>query len=88
MAYESSKASHSAGRHSKGAGLAHLSQLKRIKNLDLSNTQITDADLAHLANLTNLEELQLVCTPVSNAGLAHLAKLTKLKVLRAFAPRE
>ena len=35
-------------------GLAHLKGLTNLTNLDLSDTQVTDAGLAHLKGLTNL----------------------------------
>ena len=49
--------------------------------MELSGSEVTDADLAHLAGLTALETLSLYSTPITGAGLAHLTGLTALKHL-------
>ena len=52
-----------------------------VVGVDLSETQVTDADLKGLAALTNLTDLHLGHTKITNAGLKHLAgckELTKL----------
>ena len=64
-----------------GKGLAHLTGLKKLKLLDLSETFVKDQRLEYLAGLTNLEDLNLWHTQVTDAGLVHLAGLKKLKRL-------
>ena len=49
--------------------------------LDLINTQVTDAGLVHLSGLTSLRELYLGDTQITDAGLAHLRGLTSLREL-------
>jgi Leucine-rich repeat (LRR) protein len=53
--------------------------LQNLEELDLSNSQITDAGLAHLKTLTKLEDLDLSATNVTDAGLAYLEGLSALK---------
>ncbi len=65
--------------------LATLKQFTKIAVLDLSGTQITDAELAHLKPLTGLRELQLIHNPLTDAGLVHLNGLTDLETLNLFA---
>lgn len=56
--------------------------LTSLDKLDLSGTQMTDADLARrLEGLTSLRELNLRDTQISDAGLAHLKGLTSLRSL-------
>src|SRR5262245_8932972 len=57
----------------------HLKQLPKLRRLDLSSTQITDAGLAHLKDLKSLEDLVLSVTKITDAGLVHLKGLTNLK---------
>jgi len=54
---------------------------RSVEEIDLRDTQVSDAGLAHLENLTALERLYLSGTQVSDAGLAHLESLTALKEL-------
>jgi Leucine Rich Repeat (LRR) protein len=63
------------------AGLAHLTGLTNLRQLDLRGTHATDAGLAHLKRLTNLSKLDLRGTHVTDAGLAHLKRLTNLSKL-------
>ncbi len=64
------------------AGLVHLKGLTSLRDLQLGNTQITDAaGLAHLKGLTALRQLLLFNTPVTDAGLDHLKDLTSLVLL-------
>lgn len=63
------------------AGIQHLSNLTRLRFLNLMATSITDDGLAHLSKLTNLVELTLSNTSVSDAGLHHLYSLDNLEVL-------
>jgi len=50
-------------------------------SVDLSNTQVTDADLEHLKGVTSIHSLKLSNTQVSDAGLEHLKGLTDLIIL-------
>jgi serine/threonine protein kinase len=53
--------------------------LTKVTFLDLSGTQITDADLKEVAKLENLTYLKLsVCKQITGVGLKELAKLEKL----------
>jgi hypothetical protein len=55
--------------------------LGHLRGLNLSGTQVTDAELADLAELKELKFLWLSNTKVTDAGLAHLAGLTSLRWL-------
>jgi hypothetical protein len=52
-----------------------------VRVVQLTGTQVTDADLAHLHGLTGLQALTLSSTRVTDIGLAHLHGLTGLQVL-------
>jgi serine/threonine protein kinase len=62
-------------------GVAHLRNLRSLKNLWLNGTSVTDASLEHLAGFPTLEALRLRGTRVTDAGLEHLKGLSKLKLL-------
>ena len=53
----------------------------RLEELDLSDTDITDAGLLRLGPLGNLRHLDLGSTPITGPGLAALARCEKLKTL-------
>ena len=57
---------------------AQLRDLVHIRWLELSETQITDAELANVAELTKLTVLHLGSTQITDAGLIHLKRLTHL----------
>ena len=59
----------------------YLTVFERVIEVDLIDTQISDAGLHHLRGLTNLEYLWLFETQVGDAGLMHLRGLTKLGYL-------
>ena len=61
--------------------LKHLSGLKSLINLVLSNTPVTDKGMVHLRPLTNLQTLHLSNTKVSDPGLDDIAQLKNLKIL-------
>jgi hypothetical protein len=64
-------------------GLAHLSGLTDLAELNLSDTPITDAGLAHLAGLKNLKYLEIRNTAVSDRAVARLRHaLPQLNVVR------
>jgi hypothetical protein len=48
--------------------LEHLRGMKRLRELDLSDTQVTDAGLPVLADLPNLETLRLRNTHITDEG--------------------
>ena len=69
------------------AYLAALAQLNpairsKIRQLDLSERNVTDDGLAHIQSLTQLQSLNLSrCRNLTDAGLAHLKPLTQLQSL-------
>ena len=62
-------------------GIRHLSKLKELRGLVLSNTRLTDAGLKHLKPLHNLTGLGLRGNNITNEGLVHLLALSKLRRL-------
>lgn len=60
------------------AGMAVLSKLTNLKQLQLSHTAITDKSLATLISLQELQSLNLAGTAVSKEGLQALSGLKKL----------
>ena len=52
-----------------------------VYEVDLFDTQVTDADIERLAALVELRTLDLGCTQVKGPGLAHLKPLSKLEYL-------
>jgi hypothetical protein len=63
------------------AGLANLTGLRELRDLNLSQASLTDDGLKDLAGFTQLETLWLYGTKVTDAGLVHLRGLTRLKYL-------
>lgn len=63
------------------AGLAHLSQLPRLRNLQLGGCAIGNPGLEAVARLAALEKVGLGGTAVSDAGVAHLARCENLRVV-------
>ncbi len=62
--------------------LAGLKELKQLQNLDLSQTQVTDAGLEDLATIKGLTVLRLSRTKVTAAGVGELQKaLPNCKIL-------
>ena len=65
-----------------------LKQLKRVAEqlvwLNLSNTDIKDADLAYLSNFPHLQKLYLQQTDISDKGLNNLLKLDYLSYLNLY----
>src|SRR5262249_47573992 len=62
-------------------GFGYLKDLTALQGLDLSETDVGDADLVHLKNLTSLRDLDLGDTHVTGAGFHHLSHLKRLRVL-------
>ena len=61
--------------------LEHLEGLAQLRELHLSDTEVTDTGLTHLKGLTQLRMLDLVFTEVTDTGLAHLEGLSQLQSL-------
>jgi endonuclease YncB( thermonuclease family) len=62
------------------AGLAALSPLSALEELDIASCPISDAGLASLKSFPRLKKLSLPENP-SNAGLAHVSHLAELEEL-------
>jgi Leucine-rich repeat (LRR) protein len=62
--------------------LATVGRLVTLKELDLTDTAITDAGLAELTSLTQLEELDLSFTSIGDEGISHIKHLPQLTRLR------
>ena len=63
-------------------GLAHLSQLGQLEDLDLRSCKhITDAGMKHVSKLSKLTNLQLYNTRVGDKALGHLLRLENLESL-------
>jgi Leucine-rich repeat (LRR) protein len=76
------------GRPAKGGfgaitdtGLAYLSRLTQLEELELRGWPAIDNGLARLAGLTELKSLDLTGGSVTDSGLRHLAPLRKLEGL-------
>ena len=61
--------------------LAYLKDIKRLRSLNLGDTQVTDAGLAHLKDLKGLKALKLYRTQVTDAGIVHLKEINGLQEL-------
>jgi N-acyl-D-amino-acid deacylase len=71
-----------AGCSIRDESIARIAGLKRLRDLDLSYTDITDAGVGRLGVLTDLQRLDLTATEIGDEGLKHLAGLTRLQHLR------
>jgi len=61
-----------------GAGLSHLSAMKKLRTLDFNGQHITDDALRHLRPLQELNYVCLFNTKVTDAGMVHLKELKNL----------
>jgi hypothetical protein len=71
-----------AGEETTNDVLVHLQGLKRLQDLWLDHSGVTDAGLVHLLTLGQLQVLVLDNTEVTDAGLVHLQGLKQLQGLR------
>jgi hypothetical protein len=67
--------------HISDAGMARISDMRKLEQLRLSSDRVTDAGLACLVNLKKLRHLHLIGMPITDSGLAHLHALTGLRSL-------
>jgi hypothetical protein len=63
------------------AGLAHLRKLPKLKDVHLSNSQITDESLGVFGDMVQMRALSLQQNAFTDRGLARLTKLNHLKEL-------
>jgi hypothetical protein len=63
------------------AGAKHLSQLKNLESIHISNSQIGDGALEALATLPKLSRMSLQQNAFTDAGLGHLADMQQLRSL-------
>ena len=61
--------------------LEHLPARKKLEQLHLNASKVTDNDLVYLKGLHQLRELYLSKTPITDAGLVHLQNLKNLQTL-------
>lgn len=62
-------------------GLAHVRNLRRLRDLVLNETRVTSDGIAHLAEFDRLVRLDLEKTGVDDQALVHLKQLPRLKYL-------
>ena len=61
--------------------LSHVAGLTKLRELGLSQTDISNSGLTHLQHLSNLKKLNLGGTAIDDDGVEHLQGLTSLKTL-------
>lgn len=66
------------------AGLANLSGMTNLWDLDLSATRVSGAGLRHLSGMTKLVRLVLPGTAIRDGDLAHLKSLSELMMLLVY----
>jgi Leucine-rich repeat (LRR) protein len=64
-----------------GDALEVVARFPRLKQLNVTSTNVSDEAFRHLAGLTELTELKLGDTPIRGPGLAHLKGCPKLTEL-------
>ncbi len=69
-------------------GWERLGRLSQVEMLDLSLTNITEADVSSLVTMTGLKELNIGGNSLTDAALNQLAKLENLEVLRIQGNRQ
>lgn len=68
-------------------GMAALTRLRNLREIQLSGTSVTDAGLLHLSKLQSLRMVHLDGTRITDNGIAALAKLPELSHLLLFETR-
>ncbi len=63
------------------AGLVHLHEYPKLRNVNLKGTRITDSGMISLGKLTHLDTLNISETVISDLGLIHLQALDNLRSL-------
>lgn len=72
----------SENRNVTDKGLAYLSQLPKLRYLNLSSVSISNAGTNHISQLSQLEELDLsFCNRLNDVGLRPLKSLKRLRKL-------
>ncbi len=64
-----------------GSEMKYLAELKNLRELDFSNTRITDEGLRELVPLKELKRLNLISSAVTNEGMKILATFPELESL-------
>ena len=80
VSFEAQNCPH-CGQPDAGKRALEAKELQKLTNLNLVNTQITDAGLKQVAKMQQLDELDLNDTQITDAGLKEVAKLQKLETL-------
>lgn len=68
-------------RHHMARVAPHLAHLTRLEDLDLSGTDLADADIDYLMNLKRLKRLDLTGTKITDRTIRMLVELTSLEEL-------
>ena len=63
------------------AAFEHINRITSLRELNLTASEITDADLVHVAGLTRIKVLHLWGVKITDAALVHLKGLTTLETL-------
>lgn len=58
-----------------------VSKLRQVKSVNLTKTNVSDADLVHLSGVDSIVDLQLSDTGITDAGIKHISGLPKLQSL-------
>lgn len=69
-------------------GVAHLCELKRLRYIHLSSSQITDKSLAVFASLPEIEGLSLQFNHFTDKGLEDVSRHEQLRTLHVCGERE
>ena len=62
--------------------LSRVVNLRRLEQINVNASSVTDAGLAHVGRFHRLTLLQIADTGITDAGLAHLEGLTNLEILQ------
>lgn len=70
------------------SGWERLGKLSQVETLNLTQSNITDADISTLVSMTGLKDLNISNTSLTDAALVQLAKLENLEILRMESTRQ